>query len=143
MRLEIELVPKSTWNWNVRSEVTSSQWDKIRRRVYVNANYICEVCGGKGSKHPVECHEKWRYDDTNHIQTLVGLEALCPKCHMVRHIGLTIHRGMGGVAINHLVKVNGISLETANQMIVDAFVVWQKRSAHEWKLDISWLSQIP
>lgn len=142
MRLKIELVPKSTWSWNVRSEVTSTRWDQIRRGVYAKANYLCEICGGKGSKHPVECHEKWQYDDTTHVQTLVGLEALCPKCHMVRHIGLTFHRGLGHVALAHLVKVNNISLDDAEKMVETAFTKWAARSTHEWKLDLSWLSQV-
>lgn len=139
MKLGIELVPSSTWSWNLRSELSSGEWDKLRKSVYQRANYCCEVCGGKGSKHPVECHERWRYDDLRHIQTLVGLEALCPKCHMVRHIGLTFKRGLGHVALAHLVKINGCTLREAENMVTEAFAVWQLRSTHEWKLDTSWL----
>ena len=139
MKLEIELVPSSTWGWNLRSELSTSQWDKLRKSVYLAAGHRCEVCGGKGSRHPVECHERWAFNDTLHTQTLVGLEALCPKCHMVRHLGLTFKRGLGHVALEHLVKVNEISLEEVEGHVKRAFDTWQKRSSHPWHLNTSWL----
>ena len=70
MKLTIELVPSTAWYSNVRSNVTSSQWDVLRKECYKNAGYKCEVCGGKGPKHPVECHEIWEYNDESFTQTL-------------------------------------------------------------------------
>lgn len=141
MKLTIELVPRPTWEWNARSELTKSQWDRVRRKIYLAAGHRCEVCGGKGSRHPVECHERWVYDETKDpaVQTLIGLEALCPKCHMVRHIGNTIRLGLGDVAVAHMVKVNGITRDQALGMIDQAMTVWQRRSARTWVLDIVWL----
>lgn len=141
MKLEIELVPKPTWGWNVRSELTSSQWNKLRKAVYLAAEHRCEICGGAGSKHPVECHEKWQYQEVGgkNTQMLVGLIALCPKCHMVAHLGLSFQRGYAEVVINHLRKVNGSTLDAVEKQIRDAFLVWSRRSQLVWDLDITWL----
>ena len=83
-KLTIELVPKTSWYSNVRSNVTTSVWDKIRRECYSKANNVCEICSSTGKsqgfKHNVECHEKWEYNDTNKTQKLIGLIALCPLC---------------------------------------------------------------
>ena len=58
MKLTIELVPKTSWYSNVRSNVSRSQWDKLRKKCYLNADYKCEVCGDTGIKQgfkwPVE-----------------------------------------------------------------------------------------
>ena len=59
MKLTIELVPQTAWYSNVRSNVTKSEWDVLRKACYKAAGYKCEVCSGKGPKHPVECHEMW------------------------------------------------------------------------------------
>lgn len=140
-RLTIELVPGTTWEVNLRSLLTTKAWDAIRKGVYRAANYRCEVCGGKGPKHPVECHEKWHYDDAKWVQTLVGLEALCPMCHKARHIGLAIHLGLGPAVIAHLQRVNGIGVAEAKAMVREAFAVWAKRSEHVWTVDTSWLTK--
>jgi len=79
-KLTVELVPSTSWYSNVRSEVSKKDWNAIRKRVYREANYVCQICAGRGSKWPVECHEIWAYDDENHIQELAGMQALCPKC---------------------------------------------------------------
>jgi hypothetical protein len=55
----------------------------------------CEICGGRGPEHPVECHERWRYNDLIRTQTLVRMIALCPACHQVKHVGLANVRGKG------------------------------------------------
>jgi len=71
--LTIELVPKGQWGSNLRSELSTKDWDTLRRESYHLASYKCEVCGGVGPRHPVECHEIWHYDDAYHVQRLDGL----------------------------------------------------------------------
>lgn len=137
MTLTIELVPKTSWYTNVRSEVTDEEWDAIRRAVYRRADYQCEVCGGQGDDHPVECHEVWEYDDENHVQRLKRMIALCPDCHQVKHIGYASSQGKGHEAAEHLSEVNGWSLERAMEYINDSFEQWRERSQHDWDVDIS------
>lgn len=59
--LQIELVPSTAFGENLRKLLTKTEWDKVRKAVYKRAGYKCEICGGKGEKHPVEAHEEWLY----------------------------------------------------------------------------------
>jgi len=140
-RLTIELVPSTSWFSNVRSEVDPETWDLLRRLTYKKAKYLCEVCGGRGPTWPVACHEIWQYDDKNHIQKLVGLIALCPSCHEVKHIGLAGIQRHGSRARKHLAKVNEWTRRQTRDYIDWAFEVWEQRSRHVWKLDLDWLKQ--
>lgn len=140
-KLTIELVPSTCWFSNVRSEVSAADWDRIRKRVYAEANYLCEVCGGKGPKHPVEAHEVWDYNDKTKVQKLLRMVALCPSCHEVKHIGFAQQRGFLDRALQHLGKVNGWTLSEALTYTNKAFSTWNKRSQHNWTLDISYLTQ--
>ena len=137
--LSIEMIPQTSWFSNVRSAVSKAQWDVLRKQVYANAYHICQICGGVGPKHPVEAHEIWKYDDKNLVQKLEGMIALCPNCHMVKHIGLAQVQGKKDLALKHLMKVNKISKKDAEQYIADSFMVWAMRSTKSWTLDLSGL----
>jgi hypothetical protein len=138
-RLTIELVPKTSWYNNVRALTNELGWDRIRRQVYRQADYRCEICGGKGPEHPVECHEVWRYDDRTRVQMLVRMIALCPACHQVKHIGFANVKGKGAQARAHLARVNGWTLAQADAYIAEAFQVWAQRSGGPWTLDLEGL----
>ncbi|NJO94588.1 MAG: HNH endonuclease [Hydrococcus sp. RM1_1_31] len=142
IRLTIELVPQTCWFSNVRSEVSKQDWDKLKKITFANAKYQCEICGGRGKKWPVECHEKWHYDDKNKIQKLIGLIALCPACHEVKHMGLANIKGRADIAMQHLAKVNGWSREQTDEYVAQQFHIWEYRSRFQWTLDINWLSQL-
>lgn len=137
-KLEIELVPKGAWFKNLRSFLTRSQWDKIRKSVYKKAHYKCEICGGRGHSHPVECHEVWSFEEGK--IRLIGLIALCPQCHQAKHCGLANIRGKGEEVIRHLMKVNNIHRKEAEKQVEDAFALWRERNKTEyWELDVDWL----
>ncbi len=137
--LSVELVPRTCWFSNVRDHVTKSEWDKLRKASYEKAGNICEICGGRGEKHPVECHEVWEYDDEGFTQTLKGLISLCPNCHETKHIGLAGLHGRGEIAKNHLSKVNDWTDEQAEEYLKLVRAIWVERSKHEWKLNFDWL----
>jgi hypothetical protein len=139
-RLTIELVPRMCWFSNVRDRVSREDWDRIRKQVYERAGHHCEVCGGRGSGHPVECHEVWEYDETARVQLLVRMVALCPGCHEVKHIGLAGIKGRGEIAAAHLAGVNGWTPRVTARYIDQAFAVWQERSDRPWSLDVSALA---
>jgi hypothetical protein len=138
-RLTVELVPKTSWYHNVRALVDEPSWDRIRRQVYRQADYRCEVCGGRGPEHPVECHEVWRYDDRTRAQLLVRMIALCPACHQVKHLGFANVKGKGAQARAHLARVNGWTLAQADAYIGESFRVWAHRSRGPWTLDLEGL----
>lgn len=139
--LTIELVPRTAWYKNVRANVPKAVWEKLKQVIFERAQQRCEICGGRGRRWPVECHEIFAYDDERHIQKLVRLIALCPACHEVKHIGLAGIRGKAAAARAHLVKVNNWSSEDAELYIEACFEIWHQRSCHQWSLDLSYLKQ--
>lgn len=140
--LTVELVPQSAWGVNLRSELSQEDWDKLRKMTYEDAAYHCEVCGGQGPNHPVECHEVWEYDDEKHIQKLLGLIALCPDCHEVKHFGRTQKVGREKQAIAHMMKVNDWTKGQTISHIRKAAKLWKERSLHKWILDLLWLETV-
>ena len=141
IKLTIDLVPITSWTNNVRAIVSQKQWDYLRNQVYSKAYHICEICGGVGPKHPVECHEIWSYDSKKFIQKLESMIALCPDCHMVKHIGLAEVRGLRAKAVRHLMTVNKMTNKQAEQYIADSFKEWAQRSKNQWVLDLSHLKE--
>jgi 5-methylcytosine-specific restriction endonuclease McrA len=141
MKLSIELVPQSSWGNNLRHEanIPKAKWDQLRRASYKKANYLCEVCGGRGPTHPVECHEIWEYDDQTKTQTLKGLISLCPPCHQVKHIGFALSQGKLET-LEHLANINQMNPSEIEAYLIHVFNVWNERSQHQWKLDLSWLT---
>lgn len=121
--------------------ISKEEWDKIRLKVFKRANYKCEICGGKGDKWPVECHEIWEYNDVNKDQKLTGFIALCPDCHACKHIGLAIKRGAGKKCKEHLMKINQMSFDDANNYIKEVFRQWKERSKYNWTLDIALIKE--
>lgn len=139
--LTVELVPATSWCSNLRSELRRKDWDFLRKRQYKIANHRCELCGGVGRRHPVECHEIWAFDDESHIQTLTGLIALCPPCHEVKHIGLAAVRGNLVRALAHLSYINRWDVEDAGRYVEESFRIHAERSEHSWELNLDWLKQ--
>jgi len=140
-KLTIELVPKTSFYSNVRSEVSQQEWDFIRNVCYNRANKKCEICGdtgkNQGYSHNVECHEIWDYNDNTFVQKLSNFIALCPMCHKVKHIGLSTIKGEKNICIEHLKKINGWSTNRADKYLKDVIEIFAERSQHNWELDIS------
>lgn len=137
-----ELVPSTSWFKNLRSELPKEIWDIVRKHVYEQTKSKCEICHGRGQRHPVECHEVWEYDEATGIQKLIRLIALCPACHEVKHFGLAQIRGREAEAFQHLCKVNGILPDKASDIVDKAFEDWARRSGMDWKLDLSALHDL-
>ena len=134
--LTCELIPSSTWGTNLRSLLTRSQWDRLRRMAYAQGGGVCEVCGdvgtNQGRKHDLEAHEVWNYCDATHTQTLERMIALCPRCHEVKHIGRAFATGAHMRALAHLARVNGWGPEQVHAHVSHAFDEHNQRSAHHW-----------
>lgn len=140
-KLTIELVPQTCWFSNVRNHIPKDEWDRLRKPVFQKAGNRCEVCGGRGPKWPVECHEIFEYDDARHVQTLVRMVALCPACHSVKHYGLAQVKGLEQQAFAHLCKVNGWTSEVGHRYVKEQFAIWRQRSQHQWDVDLSLLQR--
>jgi hypothetical protein len=139
--LVIELVPSTCWWSNLRSELPAEQWEICKQWASGRADRRCGICGDKGPKWPVECHERWTYIDTavSRIQRLDGLVALCPACHESTHMGFANVNGRQQEAMRHLTAVNNWTSAQARAHLRDAGAVWQRRSEHQWGLDVVWL----
>ncbi len=141
MKLEIDLVPRTSWYSNVRSNVNQIEWDIIRKKSYKKAKYQCEICYEVGPNHPVECHEIWEYNEEKGFQILKGFISLCPNCHQVKHFGLAQINGKGEQALNHLKKVNSINDKEANEHVKKAFDIWYRRNETKWYVDITYIKE--
>lgn len=135
-----ELVPTGTWGANLRSLMPPSGWNRLRKFVYEQAGHKCEVCGQDGftqnRKHAVEAHEIWAYDDIANRQVLLGVQALCPRCHMAKHLGRTLKVGGADVVRAHMKDINAWDDDT--QMMYEDFVfaIHNHRSRFRWTVDI-------
>lgn len=138
--LVVDLVPASCWASNVRTVMSPSDWDHCKWFVRRRSGDRCEVCGGRGPKWPVECHEIWTY--INGVQRLEGLVALCPDCHEVKHFGRAERMGRAQDALCHLMNVNRWSEDQAVAYLESAFALWRERSEVSWDLDLSWLEEL-
>lgn len=133
MKLKIELIPQQSWGKNCRTLLSKKEWDLIRTHIYQKNNYKCQICGDVGKKHPVECHEVWKYKGSK--QKLVALEALCPMCHQTKHIGRAIQSEHFKRIFKHFKKVNKITSEHAEVKIKKAFYKNSQRT-ERYKLNI-------
>ncbi len=82
--LFVDLILQSCWMSNVRSSITDSDWQRVRKVVVSRAGNRSDVCGTPPN-NPVklfmEVHERWDYFEQGgqHIQKLKRLICLCSK----------------------------------------------------------------
>ena len=139
-KLTIELVPRACWSQNVRTELSAVEWDVIRGAVYQFAEYSCDVCDKATTK--LHAHEVWDYSIRTKTQKLIGLQALCERCHEVKHFGRASVTGRGKQARAHLRKINGWTEHEAQTYILEQFGEWELRNeVKHWKLDITYLKE--
>lgn len=134
----VELVPRTSFYRNVRSQVSKDVWDWLRRETYKQAGYKCEGCGTSGK---MEAHEIWHYDDKNHIQKLHGLICLCNLCHLSHHLGFASIKGRLIEVKKHLKKINNWSNSEVEWYVDMVFQVWTERSKYKWNIDLTFLDQ--
>ena len=141
-RLRVELVPSTCSFSNVRSFLSAHRWRNLSWEVAELGGDRCEVCRGRGRRHAVDCHEVWLYDDDTRVQTLLRLQALCPMCHAIKHLGRAIRLNGQERALNWLAKVNGWNAATTAWYADAVFKQWVQRSRVEWTLDVTVLGEL-
>ena len=138
-RLDVELVPRTCFFSNLRSNLKPKVWEDIRQRVILAADHHCEICGSSGGGYSLECHEIWQYDDETGVQSLIGLVALCKACHRAKHLALAREKGWEAAARHHIMRVNSWTHAQTHEYIEQVFTVFESRSQTEWDLNIDWL----
>lgn len=154
-RLSCELVPRSAWWSNVRSNISRAEWEKCKAYSKTKTNGVCIICGGTGDRWPTEAHEIWSYDDEYRLaegdvldvglQTLVDIWPLCTLCHRVKHLGRTRATStpeQWARVIEHMQRVNVWDDATLERYIALQFQIWEIRSEMTWELDVSFLDTI-
>jgi len=149
-RLTIELVPKTSFTKNVRNLVSVAEWDRLRHAAYACAGHACLICRETGPKGVLHAHEVWEYTmpavadlpETPGRQRLVGIAALCPACHNVKHIGFAGIMGRLEEAFVHLQKVNGWSRDETMDYVEACLETWKARSKRQWHVDVSLLGKL-
>lgn len=146
-RLTIEIIPTSLHGKSPREVNGKAWWDRNRKRAYQAAGYRCEICGGVGKRHPVEAHERYEYDETSQppCQRLVGLVALCPACHAVKHLyrtgAVSIEQNDPSIyqdALRHLAQVNGWDEAQVHAYLHETHKTFLRREAlGQWTHDFS------
>lgn len=140
MKLNFELVPDSCWYSNLRSILSPAQWDVVRREAYARAGGRCMLCASPARR--LEAHEQWSYDESNHVQKLENVIAVCKSCHEVIHIGRTQLMGGEERAAEHFMKVNCCSYAEYRKALGEANETHRRRNRiPEWKLDLSYLKK--
>lgn len=138
-----EMLPKTTWNQNLRYLLTPEQWDRIRRYCYKAAGYRCEICGAPGNQPHLECHEKWSFHKsaTKSIQRLDRVLSLCPLCHKAHHLGFAASNGMLPEVLVHIAQTNEWTDGKLTEELDKTYRQWQADSKLTWELDLSWLTR--
>jgi len=116
----------------------------------------CEVCGEPGN----EIDEDWLYctfDENGNLVSdiavrnptpqeakryrgvayLQRLRLLCGKCHLAKHQGYALVHGRKQEALEHLARINQLSLEETRKLIDKAFFIHHQLSKiHNWTIKI-------
>ena len=141
------LVPEPLWYLNLRSFLSKEQWDTLKKFTYEQSGYRCIICGCKGIKWPVECDEKWSYNDNNCSKPAIvhfeGLQSICPGCHQVHHFGKARVDGNNDISMARLIVLNGwSSIQKAQETVDKAFEEWTIRSSiDKWLFNLDVLEE--
>lgn len=133
--LTVELTPESVSGMSLSKMLSKKEWDAIRRSVYEKYNYTCIHCKAVADRANV----LWSYDEPTGIQTLTGIEAVCPECGLASHYqGAQTHEMKDSIH-RHLMQVNGWTIEQVEEHVEKALAEYKQRSGVEWTMDASWL----
>jgi len=139
----IELVPATTWGKSLaqlarqKGSGFRSMWNKIRQRELDRVKHACEIC--KAAVSGLICHEKWRYDDTQHVQRLVGYEVVCRECSNILHLGRASRdQRLWKSAEIHFTRATGLKADVLKDIFHQVMKEWKERSKYKWNIDISY-----
>ena len=136
-KLWANLIPKTTWENNLRKVLPREEWDTLRRTVYERANYCCQICNA--SDVQLHAHEEWSYDYENAYQHLNDVIALCKWCHHCQHLGfanILIRNGKLDPTrlVAHWCQVNNLPEEKFHKHSILASRLWALRNQFPWIL---------
>lgn len=131
--LYVDILPKGS-NISLKRLLIDSDFSKLRNLLVKRVAYRCEVCGEEcvsSERKYLEVCEMFSFNFSTHIQRLERLIALCKPCYTTTRL---LDKG---IALEHLMDINGLDREDAKQHIYEAFDNWKNRSEIKWTLDLS------
>lgn len=148
-RLQIDLIPKTSWGASLAGSLTPSSWSALRKPFIEKNGNRCQLCGQRGkavskSIQDVDSHEVWSYEETSDgkkIQKLKGMLSLCSSCHLMFHLGFAKVDGKFDLTKRRLQRMEQLTDEEISIRINEIFKTWERRSAFEWEIDISILKE--
>ena len=139
-KLNFELVPDGCWGYNLRSILSKTQWDFLKKDARERSGGKCAICGKLTTR--LDAHERWSSDETSGTVKLEDVIAVCKDCHSVMHIGYTQLKGDVKRAEEHFMKVNGCSYAQMREALGKANEEHQRRNkVGEWKMDLSYFKR--
>lgn len=134
-------MPRPLWGKSL-AETNPEAWAIIRGEVLASEKK-CHICG---STEELEARELYEYDDTDCVQSLRGIHALCLKCNMVQHYGFAeIESGQKLLEERkltlddlkaHFMEVNHATLTEWEMHDSIASVIWDIRNRKAWTQDL-------
>jgi hypothetical protein len=131
--LYVDILPKGS-NISIKRLLSDNDFSRLRNLLVKRVAYRCECCSEEcisSEKKYLEVCECFSYNFNTRVQKLEKFTALCKKCYT------TTRLADKGVALAHLMDVNGLDKEDAKQHIYEAFDSWKARSNIKWSVDLS------
>lgn len=133
-----DMLPASTWEANLRTQLSEREWDRLRKFCYQAAGNTCVACGSRGEPH-LEAHEAWAFDEAKGIQRLKGLLSLCPTCHKAKHLGFAQRIGRLPQVYERLRWLNDWTEAELEAALRETQAKVDRLSKIAWTLDLSFL----
>jgi hypothetical protein len=133
-----DMLPTTSWEANLRTQLSEPEWDRLRRFCYQAAGNTCIACGSRGEPH-VEAHEAWSFNEKSGVQKLKAILCLCPACHKIKHLGFAQRIGMLPQVLQRLKWLNDWTEPQLRSELVKVQIRQEVLSARTWTLDLSFL----
>ena len=133
-----DMLPSTSWENNLRTQLKEAEWDRLRKFCYQAAGNTCIACGSRGEPH-VEAHESWSFIESTGVQKLTNLVCLCPVCHKAKHLGFAQRMGVLPQVYARLMWLNDWDQSRLNAELLKAQERQAAYSARQWTLDTSFL----
>ena len=137
LKLDFNFIPRTSAGKNLRYILNKSEWDNLRRQVYLAYDNSCDICGSFNIR--LNCHEMWDWDYAVKVQKLIGLVSVCELCHKVIHFNQSSIRKMKGyseaVLVAHFLRVNNCSMDSFELALAEALGELKKKEKICWKID--------
>ncbi len=127
-------LPTGSHGFNLRLSLRASEWERLKRKVFAKASYVCELCGATDKR--LEAHEIWSFDFELKLQVLETMAALCMHCHRIQHaLLLKLHVDQGIAHPEHTIK--HFNKLTGQHLTESQFYAEATRNANEFE-KIEW-----